>query len=102
GWDKSTRYFPVRYNFKTFVISPWADPIAPGDFTSENTVNPFLNERLQQLENDQSLNPLGKSCVSASLKIIPAAHGGPGKLHIFLKHICTKYSTMKEHLISVE
>ncbi|KAJ3228198.1 Mediator of RNA polymerase II transcription subunit 14 [Chytriomyces hyalinus] len=94
GVDGTQQLFPIRYNYQTNVISPWRKD----EDLTQSQQGAFLQERLQQLSRDvkQDPCPFNKIFVPASTKDVPVNQGGPGKMFVILRHVCSKYADFKE------
>ncbi|KAH6569747.1 hypothetical protein BASA60_007403 [Batrachochytrium salamandrivorans] len=89
---------PIRYNFGAGLVSIWhnaARDVKHPDLTEFHPMDPKLEPLMKTLTktNLTSLSILERTFVQASIKQIPPAMGGPGKLFAVIKHLTSRSIT---------
>ncbi|KAJ3330491.1 Mediator of RNA polymerase II transcription subunit 14 [Blyttiomyces sp. JEL0837] len=83
----------LKYNYGTGVVAMWNDEHDPFDLTEmqeSEELTTKLKECQQEIQNMPHLSFFTRLFVQASGREVPVDRGGPGKLFIVAKHLCSK------------
>ena len=102
--DKENHVFiPIKYNFATGVLNPWRGESDTSDMTVHSKGSRDLSDFLKRVSQPRYLSSLPlveRVLTQASIKDVPVQLGGPGKLFVIVKHLCSRpLSDLKAFII---
>lgn len=86
-------FIPVKYNFATGVLNPWRGQSDAKDMTVHDKGSRELSDYLRRASQPRYLSSLPlveRVLTQASMKDVPIQLGGPGKLFVIVKHLCSR------------